>query len=81
MFIDVPKDKVVVSVGHEPYARTFCYVGLDRRRQYLFVATSLRRPARARRGDARAAPASSRRDAGGRGGGRGGGVEVDTEGA
>mgnify|MGYP007078138247 FL=1 len=42
MFIELPSDRQVLRVGHEPHSREFGYLALDRRRTFLFVATTLR---------------------------------------
>ena len=42
MFIEVSPESAIVSVGYETHSRGFGYLALDRRRTFLFVATSLR---------------------------------------
>ena len=42
MFIELDNDCQIRRVGHEPHSRSNGYIGLDRRRQILFIATSLR---------------------------------------
>ena len=42
MFLELASDQFIAQVGHELHSRGFGYVALDRRRQFLFVGTSLR---------------------------------------
>jgi hypothetical protein len=43
MFIDIPPNRVIVSVDREEHAREYGYLALDRRREFLLVSSSLRR--------------------------------------
>ena len=42
MFLELTSDEQITKVGHELHSRGFGYAALDRRRQYMFVGTSLR---------------------------------------
>lgn len=43
MYIELTKEHTILSVGHELHSRGTGCVALDRRRQFLFVGTSLMR--------------------------------------
>ena len=43
MYIELTKEQTIHLVGHELHSRGIGYVALDRRRQFLFVGTSLKR--------------------------------------
>ena len=43
MYIELTKEQTILSVGHELHSRGTGYVALDRRKQFLFAGTSLKR--------------------------------------